>query len=252
MDLKSMENLKAEGVVIHSAPADIYLGAGIFDSMEIEVPCEFRSGFFEIGKIGAFSYLGGGSASIRNVKEIGRFCAIAGNVVVGQVEHPTNFLSPHPMFQGKWGKKWPMCEEFESKNSEMIQKSLTTYLSLHSAKKKFVTIGNDVWIGEGAYVASGVTIGDGAIIGARSVVTKDVAPYEIAIGSPARPLRSRFHPEIVGRLLALKWWNYGLSALDGVDFTDIEAAIDAIQANIDSGRAEIFNPPLKTVSSPGA
>lgn len=70
-----------------------------------------------------------------------------------------------------------------------------------------IVIGNDVWIGYEAVVMAGVTIGDGAIIGTRAVVTKDVPPYTIVGGVPAKPIRKRFDEETVKRLLALKWWD---------------------------------------------
>ena len=70
-----------------------------------------------------------------------------------------------------------------------------------------IVIGNDVWIGFEAVILAGVTIGDGAIIGARAVVTKDVPPYTIVGGVPARPIRKRFSDEDIAALLALKWWD---------------------------------------------
>jgi acetyltransferase-like isoleucine patch superfamily enzyme len=74
-------------------------------------------------------------------------------------------------------------------------------------------VGNDVWIGMGATVLAGVSIGDGAVIGARAVVTKDVEPYAIAVGNPARVIRRRFDQETCERLLALRWWDWSDSEL---------------------------------------
>jgi acetyltransferase-like isoleucine patch superfamily enzyme len=71
-----------------------------------------------------------------------------------------------------------------------------------------VVIGNDVWIGQSATILSGVTIGDGAVIGTLSVVAKDVEPYTIAAGNPARPIRLRFDEAIVARLMKVQWWNW--------------------------------------------
>ena len=71
-----------------------------------------------------------------------------------------------------------------------------------------IVIGNDVWIGYEAVVMAGVTIGDGAIIGARAVVTKDVPPYTIVGGVPAREIRRRFSDDVIARLLELKWWDW--------------------------------------------
>ena len=75
-------------------------------------------------------------------------------------------------------------------------------------RKGDIIIGNDVWIGYEAVIMSGVTIGDGAIIGARSVVTKDIPPYTIVGGVPARQIRRRFSEETIAALLELKWWNW--------------------------------------------
>lgn len=77
----------------------------------------------------------------------------------------------------------------------------------HNVSKGDVIIGHDVWIGHGVTIMSGIKIGDGAVIGANSMVVKDVAPYEIVGGNPARRLRMRFSDEIISLLLELKWWN---------------------------------------------
>ena len=69
-------------------------------------------------------------------------------------------------------------------------------------------IGNDVWIGYEAVILSGVTIGDGAIVGTRAVVTKDVPPYTIVGGVPAKPIRKRFSDDVISGLLKLQWWNW--------------------------------------------
>ncbi len=71
-----------------------------------------------------------------------------------------------------------------------------------------IVVGNDVWIGYEAVILAGVTIGDGAIIGARAVVTKDVPPYTIVGGVPAKPIRKRFNEEMIDTLLKLKWWDW--------------------------------------------
>ncbi len=71
-----------------------------------------------------------------------------------------------------------------------------------------IVIGNNVWIGYDAIIMAGVNIGDGAIIGARAVVTKDVEPYSIVGGVPAKEIRKRFAPDVVAKLLELKWWNW--------------------------------------------
>lgn len=85
-----------------------------------------------------------------------------------------------------------------------------------------IVVGNDVWIGFEAVILSGVTIGDGAIIGTRAVVTKDVAPYTVVGGVPAKFIRKRFSDEVILELLKLQWWNWSESR--------IKQNIDAIQS----------------------
>ena len=75
-------------------------------------------------------------------------------------------------------------------------------------KKGDIVIGNDVWIGYEAVIMAGVTIGDGAVIGARAVVTKDVPPYTIVGGVPAKPIRRRFPEDVISDLLKIRWWDW--------------------------------------------
>ena len=92
-------------------------------------------------------------------------------------------------------------------------------------------IGNDVWIGYEAVIMSGVTIGDGAIIGTRAVVTKDVPPYTIVGGVPANPIRRRFDDAVIGKLEALRWWDWeeekikrNISSIQSGDIAALERA----------------------------
>ncbi len=75
------------------------------------------------------------------------------------------------------------------------------------------TVGNDVWIGHKATIMAGVTIGDGAIIAAHSLVTKEVAPYSIVGGNPAREIRKRFTEDQIKKLLEIQWWNWNIEKI---------------------------------------
>lgn len=100
--------------------------------------------------------------------------------------------------------------------------------------KMSVEIGADVWLGESSLVFAGVTIGPGAVIGARSIVTRDVAPYTIVAGSPARLVRPRFAPDIAARLLALAWWDWPDDKIrahyEAFFRRDIASSLDALEA----------------------
>lgn len=124
---------------------------------------------------------------------IGKFCSIAcgAKFLFNSANHTFRSLStyPFPLFFEEWGlDKKKVTDSWDNKGD--------------------IVIGNDVWIGYEAVVMAGVTIGDGAVIGARAVVTKDVLPYTIVGGIPAKPIRKRFSEETISALLALKWWDW--------------------------------------------
>ncbi|MFK8038654.1 MAG: CatB-related O-acetyltransferase [Crocinitomicaceae bacterium] len=139
-------------------------------------------------QIGDFTFINKYCLIDKNVVSIGKFCSIAYNVRIGLGGHPTSWLSTHPFaYDKKYG--------FVQSNIEWAD------------KKQDTIIGNDVWIGANATILAGVTIGDGAIIGAHSLVNKDVEPYSIVIGTPAKHLRYRFDEKVIKELLDAKWWN---------------------------------------------
>jgi acetyltransferase-like isoleucine patch superfamily enzyme len=164
-------------------------------------------------KIGRFSYINSGTTIFKNTT-IGRFCQIGKNCEIATVDHPTNWLSCSS-FQYNISEHFPKYSNFKGKDFTQAQGA---------------TIGNDVWIGSLVVVKSGVTIGDGAIIGAGSVVTKDIPPFAIAVGAPAKVIKYRFSKEIIKKLLELKWWNMDIKELEGVDFDNIELAIKELEA----------------------
>lgn len=124
---------------------------------------------------------------------IGKFCSIAcgAKFIFTSANHTLRSLStyPFPLFFEEWGlDKADVADSWDNKGD--------------------IVIGNDVWIGYEAVIMSGVTIGDGVIIGTRAVVTKDIPPYTIVGGVPAKPIRKRFADDIVASLLEIKWWEW--------------------------------------------
>jgi acetyltransferase-like isoleucine patch superfamily enzyme len=138
--------------------------------------------------VGAFSYIQSDSIIVN--ASIGKFCSIAGDVKIGMAEHPLNWVSTSPIFYDM-SQPLPMALT-EEKN--------------HFGQQIQTSIGSDVWIGQGVIVKSGVSISVGSVIGAGAVVTKDVAPYSIVVGNPARPIRQRFGQEMCDALSISKWW----------------------------------------------
>lgn len=237
MDEESRNICKSVSIDIQD---DVLFGFPRRREVYIEPPAEIRRGVYDIDVIGAFTYLGGRETFMRHISSVGRFCSIASNVVSGQIEHPTNSLSAHPLFEGGFG--WYQLADFKNENADMIRKAREVARDRLAERNRKIVIGNDVWIGEGAFIRRGIEIGDGAIIASRAVVTHDVEPYAIVGGSPARVIRKRFDEAIIAELTRLQWWLYGLSALGGVDFTDVDAAITTIDKNITAGRAEPYVP----------
>ncbi|EAY27719.1 CatB-related O-acetyltransferase [Microscilla marina] len=127
---------------------------------------------------------------------IGKFCMVASDVqfIMNGANHLTDAISTYPF--AVFGSGWEGA--MEGKN----------YPS-----KGNISIGNDVWLGYKATIMAGVTIGDGAIVGSHAVVTKDVPPYAIVGGNPAKEIRLRFAPEVVSQLLKIQWWNWDLEKI---------------------------------------
>ncbi len=124
---------------------------------------------------------------------IGKFCSIAcgARFIFNSANHSMASLStyPFPLFFEEWGlERNDVATSWDNKGD--------------------IVIGNDVWIGYEAVILAGVTVGDGAIIGTRALVTKNVPPYTIVGGVPAKPIRKRFSEETISSLLEIKWWNW--------------------------------------------
>jgi len=124
--------------------------------------------------------------------KIGKFCSIAYGTkfLFNGANHTLNSLStyPFPVLADEWDLAVPITDAWDNKGD--------------------IVVGNDVWIGFEAVIMAGVTIGDGAIIGSRAVVTKDVEPYSIVGGIPAKLIRKRFSEEKILELLEMEWWNW--------------------------------------------
>jgi acetyltransferase-like isoleucine patch superfamily enzyme len=244
----SEELLRAAGIQIREGVS--FGAAGRPEEMIIEPPVVLKKGSYGVDFLGAFTFAGGHNTIMHHVQMIGRFCSIAGNVVAGEAEHSLGLLSAHPLFEGGYTHS-AQAQAFHANNQTRVRERAMAHGANVEPRFGKIQIGNDVWIGEGAFIRRGVIIGDGAVVGARSVVTRDVPPYAIVAGSPARVVRFRFAPEIVDELLRLAWWKYGLSAVDGVDLVDVRKALPQIEANIQSGKAQLYRTPLVRIDVEG-
>lgn len=168
--------------------------------------------------IGRYTYVS--DHTLISSARIGAFCSVSSYCQIGGAAHPMDFVSSSPIF----------LEGHNAWDRHLANIGFDPY--------KTTVIGNDVWIGTHALVKSGVTVGDGAVIGMGSVVTKDVGPYEVWAGNPARLIKKRFDDETVAALLALKWWDLDDATLEKYSeyMTDPRAFIEKLRADGHTGR----------------
>jgi len=145
----------------------------------------------EYSELGDYSYLGPGCVIAD--AQIGRFCAIAAQVRIGAPNHPLDRPSQH---------------RFTYSPEYYISAAQRDHAFFQQRRADRVLVGNDVWIGHAVIVMPGVKVGDGAVLAAGAVVTRDVAPYTIVVGVPARQIRERFNREIAAQLARIAWWDW--------------------------------------------
>lgn len=190
-----------------------------YENIKIEPYCAFLGGR-TLHTMGSFSYT---HSSLPEDTIVGRYCSISSSVETMGLNHPLNRIS---------------TSSFTYDHSfEIFNKAFNDYKVSFEPKnfqlqdKGPIIIEHDVWIGEGAVLAKGITIGIGSVIGAKAVVTKDVPPYAVVVGNPARVVKYRFDDQTIIRLLNSRWWNFDFTIFDSVDIEDnIYDLLDALEA----------------------
>lgn len=146
--------------------------------------------------VGDFSYFERHAEAI--YADIGKFCSIAANTRINALEHPIERITQH---------------KISYRPNEYFRYLGVDGVFRERRQSKRVRIGHDVWIGHGAVIMPGVSVANGAVIGANAVVTRDVEPYQIVAGTPAKPIRPRFSQPIAERIERLQWWDWPVGLL---------------------------------------
>jgi acetyltransferase-like isoleucine patch superfamily enzyme len=168
-------------------------------------------------QVGAHSYMNSGV--IRERTDIGRYCSIAYDVVIGIGTHATDLLSSHPFATKQVSRE---------------------YVNPRTSWKERTIIEDDVWIGRGVTVLQGVSMGVGSVAAAHAVVREDVPPYAIVGGVPAKVIRYRFDERTIERLIESQWWMLPLDVLNTFETDKIDACISAASARASERVPRLF------------
>ncbi|MDH2054168.1 CatB-related O-acetyltransferase [Achromobacter marplatensis] len=180
--------------------------------------------------IGAFSY---SWSNLPVSVSVGRYCSLAANMGVLGTRHPHEWMSTSSFTYD------PNFVIFARHAAERRKKYP---VSKRPSSDHRITIGHDVWIGANVTLKPGIRIGSGAVIAAGSIVVKDVPPYMIVGGNPAKPIKPRFDDKLVERLLQSEWWNYSFTDFDSLDITKPAEFLPALEDAVGKGAVLPYSP----------
>jgi len=215
-------------------------GSGVIGTLEYERPAFVYGHRLKDCTIGAFTYLNAAGMTSAYRCRIGRYVQVAESVIIGPPEHPLEGFSTHPFAftRPKYMPNLYSLPDFARLAPE--EQPGPSYVD---------TVPSDTYIGHEVYLCArtlikrGVRIGDGAVIGAGAIVTHDIPPYAIAVGTPARVKRLRFPEKLVERFLKLQWWRYDLAPFKkDVDFSQAERTLEFFEERVADGTLQLLQP----------
>jgi len=220
LDEKSIQSLRAHRIFFETNLDGFRLKPGqtleFEEDTEVEPYCGILAGN-TLCTIGAFSY---SWSRLHRRLRVGRYCSIAAGLTVPQPRHPLDKLSTASFM---YDRRFSIVRAH-------IEDAGAVYDNFQSNPQKGLpVIGNDVWIGSNCTLMPGIHIGDGAVVAASATVTRDVPPYAIVGGNPARVIRMRFNEETVQALLEVRWWRFSFLDFAGMRLAEPEAFLDELR-----------------------
>jgi len=218
----------ANDIRMHHLAKNKHLYVKIFKDIEIEGDTNFWGNTDTLPRIGAFSYT---SSNFYYGVKIGRYCSLSENIRVMGAHHFTDWVSTSPSFYR---------EGYHDLSQEVTLDRMR--------RKAKINIGNDVWIGADVVLKADLKIGHGAIIASNSVVTKDVPPYMIVGGVPAKIIKPRFNEDLIEDMLKSEWWKYHKNDFYGFNARKPTEFIDKLNEKVFLGEIKEYSPTILTLS----
>lgn len=220
--------LAKNNVTVHHARNNPQTVMLINKDLSIEANTTFWGFCNSLFTMGSYSYTG---SNLGYGVRIGRYCSIAANVNIMGAHHFPEWISTSPVF---YNNAYHDLGNVDLSNNKRLGRN--------------VNIGHDVWIGSGVVLKNNINIGNGAIIAANSVVTKDVPPFMIVGGNPAKIIRPRFDMDLIAKICQSEWWEYELGSLKGLCANNPHAFLDGLLDRIQKEELPKGNFPLISAS----
>lgn len=197
--------------------------------------------------VGAFSFWNASGHTAAYRTHFGRFTQIGESSIIGPPEHPMDWFSSHPF---AFGRPQYLPSMYQVPDFARLAPNDDAGPSYVDGVVHDTWIDHEAYIGAASFVKRGVRVGIGACVGARSVVTRDVPPFAIVVGSPAKVIRMRFSEAIIERMLTLAWWRFDLAPFkQAVDWSNVAATLDFLEQKKSDGHLALLEPDTYTLSA---